>query len=83
MGRLAAQVSVDIRYGRMKREQAMELVEWRDGLFPEEYMGVSVNDVLKNIDMTRAKLLNVMDRFTTWELFDGEKDGRPRLKEFA
>ena len=83
MGRLAAQVSVDIRYGRLTRSQGMELVEWRDGLFPEQYMGVSLQDVLKPLGISRDKLFNILDTFTTWDLFEGEEKGRPILKEFA
>lgn len=63
-GRLAAQVSVDIRAGRMSRSMAMDLVQWRDGLFPEEYAGVPVEEVLERIGMTRAELDETMARFT-------------------
>ena len=81
-GRLAAQVAVDIRTGRMTREQGMELVRWRDGAFPTIYMGVPIEEVLDRIGMTPAKLMNVLERFTTWELFEDEAvDGRPILKE--
>ncbi len=54
---------------------------WRDGAFPTEYMGVPVEDVLKPLELTVPKLMNILDRFTSWELFEGEAvDGRPILK---
>lgn len=81
-GRLAAQAAVDIRAGRMTREHAMELVRWRDGTFPEEYMGTPLKDILDRLEMTRAGLMNTLERFTNWELFEDEAvDGRPILKE--
>lgn len=81
-GRLAAQVAVDIRAGRMTREQGMELVRWRDGMFPSTYMGTPIEQVLEPIGLTPAKFMNILERFTTWELFEDEAvDGRPILKE--
>lgn len=79
--RLAAQIAVDIRTGRMKRDQGLEIVRHRDGIFPTTYMGTDVADVLERIGMTPAKLMNTLERFTTWELFEDEAvDGRPILK---
>ena len=82
--RAAAQLSVDIRAGRMKRDLAMEIVKQRDGLFPDVYMGVTFDEMLQHLGMTKAKVLNALDSFTTWELFEDEAvDGRPILKEEA
>ena len=40
-----------------------------------------IEEVLERIGMTPAKLMNVLERFTTWELFEDEAvDGRPILK---
>jgi N-acetyl sugar amidotransferase len=79
-GRLCAQVSVDIRNGLMTREQGLRLVHERDGLFPEVYMGVRVDEVLDRIQMTRDELMTTLDKFTNWDLFDGVHAGRPLLK---
>lgn len=81
MGRLCQQVSVDVRAGRMKRERAMELIYKRDGLFPEQYMGVPVGEVLDRIGMSRKDLMETLDRFTNWDLFSGCDNGRPILKQ--
>lgn len=81
-GRFAAQVSVDIRTGRITRAQALEFVRWRDGLFPRQYMGVPIEEVLEPLGVSPAKLMNTLERFTAWELFEDEAiDGRPILKE--
>ena len=68
-GRMAAQLSVDIRSGRVKREWALEAARGRDGLFPEVYAGVPIEAVLEHIGMTRRALNQTMDQFTNWDIF--------------
>ena len=81
-GRLAAQIAVDIRAGRMDRQEGLDVVRYRDGTFPKQYMGVPIEEVLERIGVTPAGLMNTLERFTTWELFEDEAvDGRPILKE--
>ncbi len=63
-GRAAAQVSVDIRAGRLTREDGMKLVAERDSQFPHRYAGVSYLEVLDRIGMTAAQLDETMARFT-------------------
>lgn len=79
-GRLAAQIGIDIRNGRIAREEAAPIVDECDGLFPEVYAGVSVEEVLSNICMSRDEFKQTIDRFTNWSLFDGEENLRPILK---
>jgi N-acetyl sugar amidotransferase len=79
-GRGCAQASVDVRTGRITREDALRFVETFDGLLTEEYAGVKVGEVLKRIGMTRKELKQALDAFTNWELFDGWEAGRPALK---
>jgi N-acetyl sugar amidotransferase len=62
-GRACAQVSVDIRAGRLTREEGLAIVEERDGLFPEIYAGVPVEAMLERIGMTRADMDAVIARF--------------------
>jgi N-acetyl sugar amidotransferase len=62
-GRACAQVSMDIRAGRLTREEGLAIVEERDGLFPEVYAGVPVEAMLERIGMTRADLDAVIARF--------------------
>lgn len=63
-GRFAAQISVDIRKGLMGREAALELSRGRDGRFPNEYMGVRIDDVLDNIGLSPAEFDVICSRFT-------------------
>ena len=75
-GRGAAQISVDIRAGRITRESAMEWVRYHDGKFPWEYAGVPINTVLKplGLDINRFKTWEIVDQFTNWELFRRVED---------
>ncbi len=82
-GRLAAQLSVDIRKGKISREEAMLRAEMDDGLFPFIYAVVHYSDVLKQIDITDNRLMEIMDQFTDWSLFTGKPDNfsrRPKLR---
>jgi N-acetyl sugar amidotransferase len=67
-GRMAAQLSVDIRAGRLTREDAKGHVR-DDGAFPDAYMGVPLGKVLKHIGMTEPEFRAVCDRFTNWAIF--------------
>jgi len=67
-GRGCAQASVDIRSGRTTRKQALAWVEEYDGTFPEHYMGVSMDDIIDRIGISRGRLAALIDRFTNWEI---------------
>lgn len=79
-GRAAAQLSVDIRNGRRERYEALKVVEIIDGLFPYMYAGVPCVDVLERLGMKMDELIDVMNRFTNWELFTKVDDKRPILR---
>jgi len=68
-GRACAQLSIDIRNQHITRDFALKEVLQRDGLFPEHYMGVSIDEVLEWIELTRDDLVMVTDKFTNWNLF--------------
>jgi len=68
-GRGCAQISVDIRQGKVPRETALEWVQHHDGLFPEEYMRVGYQDMLKRIGYDPDRIWTLMDKFTNWDIF--------------
>lgn len=83
-GRGAAQISVDVRAGRITRSDALDWLTRHDGLFPHVYAGVTIEGVLERIGMKRRELDVIMDRFTNKDLFTGQVDRcRPILKDFA
>lgn len=79
-GRGCAQISVDIRYGLITRDEALDFVRRLDGEFPETYMGVPLDDIISPLKITRHDLIKVLARFTNWELFDGFEALKPVLK---
>lgn len=82
--RLCAQISVDIRYGLISREEAYKIVRDLDGLFPSVYMGISAGRILDHIGMTLDEFRHTVDKFTNAELFAGPRGSfRLTLKEFA
>ena len=82
-GRLAAQISVDIRRGLIGRAQAIAMVYERDGAFPWIYAGVDLERILRPLRMTVPELKVQLDRYTNWDLFEGEVDWRPIPKREA
>lgn len=82
-GRLAAQISVDIRDGLISREEALQIVRERDGLFPHFYLGVGAEESAGRMGMSLKQVMCTLDTFTNWELFDGVEGGRPILREFV
>lgn len=63
-GRGCAQISVDVRNGLVSRETALRWVEEHDGIFPEIYAGVHIDEVLDRIGMDRNGLDVIIERFT-------------------
>lgn len=67
-GRGAAQLSVDIRAGRIDRSIALDWVHEHDGTFPEIYAGVWIHKMLAAINMTLEDLYPILDQFTNWRI---------------
>jgi N-acetyl sugar amidotransferase len=58
-----------IRRGRLSRADGLKLVKIHDGKFPWIYLGTTIDEVLKEMDMTLAEFVQVCDRFTNKKLF--------------
>jgi len=81
-GRLAAQISVDVRSGRIGRSEALSIVCERDGLFPHSYLDLGIQEICSRIGLSVDEMIACLDRFTNWEFFLHSENGRPILKEF-
>ena len=79
-GRGATQIAVDVREGLITRDEALKWVHQFDGLFPQVYGDVPCEVVIEWIGMEWEKFIEILDQFTNWDLFDGQKDLRPILK---
>lgn len=82
-GRLCAQLSIDIRHGRITREEAYDIVRARDGGYPGAYAGVSMAEILRRLGLSVEQLQGFLHKFTNHALFSHEEEGRPILREFA
>lgn len=79
-GRFVAQISVDIRAGRVSRDHALKLAKAQDGIFPFVYAGVSIDEVLELLELTTSELLTMLGAHTNWGLFSHVELNRPILK---
>lgn len=69
-GRACDQVSIDIRNGRMTRPEGLAVVNERDGLFPDVYCGVTIDEMLDHISMSRDSFLSICNAFMNKDLFE-------------
>jgi len=68
-GRATDIACLHVRRGRLSREDAISLVKRHDGKFPWTYLGVPLQDVLKEIGMSVDEFIRVCDWFTNKKLF--------------
>jgi len=68
-GRATDLACMHIRRGRISREDAIKIIKMHDGKFPWEYLGMPLEYILKEIDMTVDEFTKVCDRFTNKKLF--------------
>ena len=62
-GRACVQISEDIRRGRLTRSEGLIELDKREGIFPESYAGVSIDEVLNSMGMTRVQLESIMEKY--------------------
>ena len=75
-GRATDLACMQVRRGRLSRADALEAVRRHDGTFPWTYLGVPLEDVLDDIDMTMDDFVAVCDRFTNKRLFQTDHQGQ-------
>jgi len=68
-GRATDLACLHIRRGRLTRQDGLEAVKKLDGLFPWSYLGKSLEDILKPLDMTVDEFQRVCDQFTNKKIF--------------
>lgn len=64
-----------IRRGRLTRQDGLDIVKRLDGKFPWEYLGKSLEDILRPLDMTVPEFTTVCDRFTNKKIFKRDVSG--------
>lgn len=74
-GRATDIASLHIRRGRLTREEGLELVRMHDGKFPWEYLGKSLEDIVKPLDLTVEQFIAICDKFTNKKIFKTDANG--------
>ena len=74
-GRASDLACVHIRRGRISRRDGVELVKKHDGRFPWTYLGVALDEVLREIDVPTEEFVRICDRFTNKKLFARDSAG--------
>ena len=74
-GRATDLACLHVRRGRLQRDEAVRLIRRHDGIFPWEYLGTPLGDVLDEIDMDIEEFIRVCDRFTNKKLFVTDSRG--------
>ena len=64
-----------IRRDRLKREEALKINFEKSGKFPNTYMGVKLEVILKEINCTKEEFIKICDKFTNKKIFKCSNDG--------
>ena len=70
-GRTTDHASLEIRYGRISREDGLKLVKKHEGKIPRKYL----KEFLKAGEITEEEFHKICDKFTNKDLFKSDKNG--------
>ena len=68
-GRATDQLSYQIRRGKIKRSEAINIVRKIEGKYPISYMGKSTKNILDKINVTQEQFIKICDQFTNKNIF--------------
>lgn len=74
-GRATDLACLHIRRGRLTRQDGVDIVKRLDGRFPQEYLGKSLEDILRPLDLSIDDFNKICDRFTNKKIFQRNADG--------
>tara|TARA_B100000902_G_scaffold398345_1_gene464798 strand:- start:1375 stop:2490 length:1116 start_codon:yes stop_codon:yes gene_type:complete len=74
-GRASDIVSMHIRRNRITREDAMEITHMHDGKYPFEYLGKTLEEILKPLNMSIDEFDSICERFTNKQIFKLDENG--------
>lgn len=74
-GRATDLACMHIRRGRLTRQDGLEVVKRLDGTFPWEYLGKSLEDILRPLDITVDEFIKLCDKFTNKKIFKRDASG--------
>lgn len=74
-GRATDLACLHIRRGRLTRQDGIEAVKRLDGLFPWEYLGKSLFEILRPLEITEDEFIKICDSFTNKKIFKRDASG--------
>jgi hypothetical protein len=74
-GRATDLACLHVRRGRLTRLDGLAAVKRLDGKFPHEYLGKSLEDILRPLDLTVDEFVRVCDKFTNKKIFKRDVSG--------
>ncbi len=74
-GRATDIASLHIRRGRMTREDAIKMVNKNDGKFPWSYLGKSLEEILKPLNLSVKDFIKICDKHTNKKIFKLNSEG--------
>ena len=74
-GRASAQLSMEIRRGKITKSEAIDYIKKNEGKFPYFYLGKPLEEILSEINMTLDEFIIVCDKFTNKKIFRCNSDG--------
>lgn len=74
-GRATDLACMHIRRGRLTRQDGLEAVKRLDGNFPSEYLGKSLQEILRPLEMTVDEFTAICDKFTNKKIFKLDPSG--------
>ena len=74
-GRATDHACLHIRRGRLSRDIGLEIVKRMDGKFPWEYLGKSLAETLRPLDLTVEEFIKVCDQYTNKKIFKRDVSG--------
>lgn len=74
-GRATDLACMHIRRGRLTRQDGLEAVKRLDGIFPWEYLGKSLKDILRPLDISENEFIRLCDKFSNKKIFRRDASG--------
>ena len=74
-GRATDIACIHIRRGKLTRQEGLNIVKKLDGLFPWTYLGKSLQEILKPLDISLDEFIEICDQFTNKKIFKKDSSG--------
>tara|TARA_Y100001936_G_scaffold34250_1_gene32290 strand:+ start:9010 stop:10152 length:1143 start_codon:yes stop_codon:yes gene_type:complete len=71
-GRATDHASIEIRYGRITRDEGLELIKQNEGKMPRKYL----QKFLEFANLSMDEFLEICDKFTNKEIFKSDESGK-------